>query len=75
MVVCRGGVGLWHDDLGPKVKKNHIARDYYTATVSATAASKAATEEDMLQHTCFLLLGVTLFNACSDVFFSCDRNV
>ena len=39
--VCRGCVGLWHDDLGQFVKKNHIARDYYTAAVSAAAAAGA----------------------------------
>lgn len=39
--LCRGCVGLWHDDLGQKMK-NHIARDYYTAVVSAAAAASGA---------------------------------
>lgn len=43
---------LWHDDLGQIVKENHIARDYYTATVSATAGSGAG---QGYARSCFLI--------------------
>lgn len=59
--LCCGCVGLWHDDLGQKIK-NHIARDYYTATVSASGAGGYV-------HTCFWTQAECHFFFCLLCFF------